>query len=122
MKIGMLTAITAKKAGQSERFDSGRPSLRLIAVHRASGIIRQSVQTEIKRFKRRGSSTVLRAKSPPFSINLGSNQTSLNQPQQPFDRRGLSWYQPLTTTNPSERVVYRIRVGIEQGVRTLRTL
>ena len=84
--MGMLTAITAKKAGQSERFDSGRPVLRLIAVQRARGIITQSVQTEIRRFKRRGNSTVLRAKSPPFSINLGSKKTSLNQPQQPFDR------------------------------------
>src|SRR5258708_34003462 len=88
IKIGMLTAMTSKKAGQSERLDSGCPILRLIAVQRARGIIRQSVQTEIRRFKRRGNSTALRAKPPPFSINLGSKKTSLNQPQQPLVRLG----------------------------------
>src|SRR6267154_3666830 len=51
-----------------------------MAVHSAKGIIRLSVQTDINRFKRRGNSTVLRAKSPPFSSNLGSKQTSLTQP------------------------------------------
>src|SRR5258708_8931503 len=117
MKIGILTAITVKKAGQSERFDSACPSLRLMAVHRARGIIRQSVQTEIRRFKRRGNSTVFRARSPPFSIMLGSKKTSLNQPQQPFGSLEPIWYKPLTTTNPSAHILYRIRERIEHLVR-----
>ena len=80
MKIGTLTATTARNAGQSETSVSGCPIFRLIAVHRANGIIKQSVQIEIKRFKRRGNSTVLRAKSPPFSMIFGSKQTSLTLP------------------------------------------
>src|SRR5450631_3165469 len=57
-----------------------------MADHSASGIMRQSVRTDINRFTRRGNSTVLRANSPPFDINLGSKPTSLTQPQPPFGR------------------------------------
>ncbi len=60
-KVGMLTATTAsigRPVGQI--WSSGWPAFRLIADHRASGIINVSAQTEIMRLVGRGNSTVRR--------------------------------------------------------------
>src|SRR5271167_1278891 len=92
MKIGRLTRMTATNAGHSFASNTGYPALRLMAVHSARGIMRQSVQMEMRRFRGRGNSTVLRAKFPPIRTNLGSKRTSVTQPPQPSHRRSVSYF------------------------------
>src|SRR5271165_5522517 len=60
-------------------------------VQSARGIIKQSVQIDMRRFKGRGNSTVLRAKFPPIRTNLESNRTSLTQLPKPSNPRSESY-------------------------------
>src|ERR1700733_10378088 len=122
MKMGRLMAMTATNAGQSEESTSGCPILRLMAVHSAKGIIRQTRQTDNNRVKLRGNSTVLRAKPPPFNISLGSKPTSLNSaPTAVWSLKAIVVQAP-TTRCPSVHTVYRICTGIEHQLRTLRVV
>src|SRR3984957_6992807 len=61
-KIGVLTTITAKYAGQSAIESAGLPVLRVSAAHNASGIMTESMQIAMTRFNGPGISTVCRAK------------------------------------------------------------
>src|SRR5450631_2477382 len=66
-KIGILTATTARYAGQSLTANAGWPSLRLEAAHSVSGIITASAQSAMTRLAGLGNSTVCRAKSTVLS-------------------------------------------------------